>query len=441
MLSGSITQGNTVVLVNYNNFGLFLSAAQDGAAKLNTALLAGSGQMIVFAHSLGAVAARYWIANYGPTSSISPANLSFVLIGDSVNPFGGLLETQTNWFPGTQIPLSNQYTVTDFIMQYDGWADWPAGWLTNLDAELNALDGQNSVHYWGYRNVTLANAVASFVVGNVTYMWALTVPVPLTGSSTLDANTEAQDKIDRPIIEGAYTNRPVALPSPWANSNAGTVIGLLTVSPVFSAHLASQVHASKTITPTFSATLKRSMTASKTVTPTFSAQLKSLVHAAQTITPTFAATLKRNFTATQTITPTFHATINVLTGLVGSQTITPTFHAVLAANLHAALTVTPTFSATIKRSFTATQTVTPTFAATLKRSFTAAKTITPTFSAHLAANVHANQTVTPTFSAHIAANVHAALTVTPTFVATLTLIKSVPRPEYINTTITRATTH
>jgi hypothetical protein len=236
MLQGAVAgpkSGNTVVPVNYNSFGLFLNTIQAGAQMLDAALRAGTGRMIVFGHSAGAVCANYWLANYvsGPiaTTSISPANLSFIFIGNSVHPYGGALGAETgamiqNWFGtgptgppqgGIAVPSTTPFTVTDCIRQYDGWADWPTGsGLGLVNAEFNALAGQNSVHP-AYQNVSLTDPTAvTYVVGNITYLWWQTTPLPILGT-TWNSWVSSLDYESRPTIESAYS-RPVTVPSPFS---------------------------------------------------------------------------------------------------------------------------------------------------------------------------------------------------------------------------------
>jgi diacyltrehalose acyltransferase len=229
MLQGAITNGNTQIQVPYNNYGLFLNTVQQGASLLNSYLTAGTGTMVVFGHSLGAVVSSYWLANYvdGPigTTTISPADLSFVFIGNSVHKYGGALGPESNaewsnWFgTGVTAPDNTPYTVTDVVRQYDGWADWPNGTF-NVDADFNALAGQNSIHP-NYQNVSPSPTAAGNVSytptvsgspGKITYVWSMTEPVPILGTSWL-APTPALDEDIRPTIESAY-DRPVTIPSP-----------------------------------------------------------------------------------------------------------------------------------------------------------------------------------------------------------------------------------
>lgn len=225
MLGGAITNGQKQIQVPYNNFGLYRSTVQQGAVMLNTYLLGGTGQMVVFGHSLGAVVASYWLNAYAPTTTILPANLSFVFIGNSVSLYGGALGPETgalwaNWFgTGMTAPANTSFGCLDVKRQFDGWTDWPTGTMT-FNAEFNAFAGQNSVHP-NYQNVspfpTAPGNVAytplvSGVPGKITYIWSMTEPIPLYGT-TWNPTISALDQSIRPGIETAY-NRPVTVPTP-----------------------------------------------------------------------------------------------------------------------------------------------------------------------------------------------------------------------------------
>jgi pimeloyl-ACP methyl ester carboxylesterase len=220
-LQGQITNGNTQVIVPYNTAGLFVNTVEQGAALLNTYLTAGTGTMVVYGHSLGAVVASYWIANYGGHGGApSPSVLSFVLIGNSVSLYGGALGPSSNalyqnWFTtAVNIPSGNNYLVSDIKRQYDGWADWPTGTM-NTDAEFNAFAGQNLIHP-NYQNVNptpSAPGNVSYTANNITYVWSMTEPLPMFGNQW-NTVTEALDAATRPTVESAY-NRPVRVPSPW----------------------------------------------------------------------------------------------------------------------------------------------------------------------------------------------------------------------------------
>lgn len=220
MLGGSVVQGNIQVPVNYPNWGIGSSSQlQQGAAALNTAITSTSGEIIVMAHSLGSVVCCYWLQNYGPTSGISPSILSFILLGNSNRPYGGFCK-DIGWFQNADIPTSTPFNVADVARQYDGWADWPQ--LTTgtgadiLAAADNGLLGQGLVHP-NYQNVSLtASNNVTYVVGNITYYFCQSYPVPLLGVS--QAGVAVADAALRPDIEAAYNRVCGALPAPDYNN-------------------------------------------------------------------------------------------------------------------------------------------------------------------------------------------------------------------------------
>lgn len=218
MLKGTVAAGNTVVPIPYNNWGFGTSAQlQQGASLLDTQLTSVAGQKIVFAHSLGSVCASYWLAQYGPTSTVSHSTL-FILLGNSNRPYGGLCKAES-WFTGADIPTSTPYTVYDYARQYDGWADWPSSTGSGAIAWYNALSGQGNIHPY-YNNVTLNDASnVTYSVGNIHYMWGQTYPVAFATnpyqvflSTNLDVY-RLTDEAYRPSIEAAYS-RPVTIPTP-----------------------------------------------------------------------------------------------------------------------------------------------------------------------------------------------------------------------------------
>jgi PE-PPE domain len=233
MLGGSIANGNTVVNLNYFNDFITEVCVTDGAKVLNNALTSSSGEVIVMAHSLGSVCCCYWLANYAPTTTVSPENVSFILLGNSVRPYGGWCYYY-NWFQNVTVPTDTPFTVKDFARQYDGWADFPpaapgsAIEMTSVTYSgiANAYAGQGSVHpNYIYASLTNPNNV-SYSVGNITYIWEQTFPVPAIGSINaqgqyvdilglqVTASTfNSQDERLRPLIEKAY-KRPVSIPPP-----------------------------------------------------------------------------------------------------------------------------------------------------------------------------------------------------------------------------------
>jgi hypothetical protein len=239
MLGGEVTDGNTVVPVNYKNWGLDDSVIDDGVTQLNTALHNISGHKIVLTHSAGSVAATKWLQNVGPTSDIPAADLEFVLLGNSCRKYQGLLHSHlyTGLFvdasghawafvsPPT-VPSTTRYRVRDLARQYDGFADFPDKdtdmnwWL----AAFNAWTGTGLVHL-DYTKQSLTDpANEVYTEGNVTYLLAPTKPLPMLGPFINPASDQSDAAI-RPKVESAYTRNvdpPLYVPLPpptWDDPN------------------------------------------------------------------------------------------------------------------------------------------------------------------------------------------------------------------------------
>jgi hypothetical protein len=239
MLGGEVTDGNTVVPVNYKNWGLDDSVIDDGVTQINTALHNISGHKIVLTHSAGSVAATKWLQNVGPTSDIPPADLEFVLLGNSCRKYQGLLHSHlyTGLFvdasghawafvsPPT-VPSTTRYRVRDLARQYDGFADFPDKdtdmnwWL----AAFNAWTGTGLVHL-DYTKQSLTDpANEVYTEGNVTYLLAPTKPLPMLGPFINPASDQSDAAI-RPKVESAYTRNvdpPLYIPLPpptWDDPN------------------------------------------------------------------------------------------------------------------------------------------------------------------------------------------------------------------------------
>jgi hypothetical protein len=219
--NGTITAGKDLVPIEYNNFTLDYSAIEQGADMLDTALhdFASTG-VLAFGHSDGARVINLWLATYGLTSTLSPSEASFLMMGDSVNKIGGALYDAA---ANNTVPDATPYTVTNFIRQYDGWADFPQDPTVEI-AVQNAMVGANTVHtdYYGVAPTDVANR--THVVGHISYIWSPTYPVataqtPLLLSSYISSIPglpslySSQDQHDRPLIEAGYS-RPVAIPPP-----------------------------------------------------------------------------------------------------------------------------------------------------------------------------------------------------------------------------------
>lgn len=184
---GDNTTASTVA-VKYNDWDA-LGGYLDGATKLNTALLdvQGTGNIVVLGHSFGAVSVCQWLRQYGPSSTISPSRVKFVLIGNSCRPNNGLCGI-LSMYGGYGPSLSTAYTVYDCAREWDKWADYP-NVSSNADywiAVSNVFSGDSypsSIHI-NYQNINLASPGMSATFGNVTFQLFETSPIPLGGSYT-----------------------------------------------------------------------------------------------------------------------------------------------------------------------------------------------------------------------------------------------------------------
>jgi hypothetical protein len=94
------------------------------------------------------------------------ANASFVLLGDLMNPNGGIFER----FDGLNLSSlgidfygatpADDFPTTIYTLEYDGYADFPK-YPLNILADLNAIEGINVVHgdYYDLTAADLADAV------------------------------------------------------------------------------------------------------------------------------------------------------------------------------------------------------------------------------------------------------------------------------------------
>lgn len=238
-MGGTVTKGKQVVPVYYPNYvNLWPDfSGQSGTITWTKAMfdfvhknvIAGvsilDGQIAdaiqhddvtVFTHSMGSWVATAWLRDKGPEGRFDPERLSFVLLGNSARKYGGLFQADV----GGGVPQGNPFQVIDFALQYDGWADWPGDpqVITNVDAAVNAYQGMSSTHlqYQRGRLDDPNNAEYFDATTNVTYVWAMTYPVPILGPWA----TPSTDSDYRATIESAYS-RPVVVPTPDYPALAG----------------------------------------------------------------------------------------------------------------------------------------------------------------------------------------------------------------------------
>lgn len=211
-LGGTITEGNTFVGVDYPNSWFSEANILAGVASLDANIAAYPGAKIVFGHSMGAVVITRWLKDHSAACTVPAEDLSFVLIGNSVNKFTGLMAEARQSIPwlvdfltgnNTNPPADCRYPVTDFVRQYDPWADFPnvpnAPYYGQAvaDALISTSITLPTLVHTDYVNNSLDDPTnAVYVEGNYTYMWART--------ALLDESKRAQ-------LETAYS-RPAVIP-------------------------------------------------------------------------------------------------------------------------------------------------------------------------------------------------------------------------------------
>jgi hypothetical protein len=142
----------------------FDQSVSQGIAILNGAIfqqIAAGNTVTVFGYSQSAVISSLEMQNLAalpPGQRPTISQLSFVLVGDPMNPNGGLFER----FAGLSLPSvgftfsgatpANLYPTTIYTQEYDGYADFPR-YPIDLPADLNALFGVAFLH-GNYANLT-----------------------------------------------------------------------------------------------------------------------------------------------------------------------------------------------------------------------------------------------------------------------------------------------
>ena len=132
----------------------FDQSVQQGIANLEDAIAAHPNEhLVIFGYSQGAMIAnieKQKLADQYPNGD--GPDIEFVLIGDENLPNGGLAAR----FPGLYVPIidltlngpaptDTQFHTTEFVRQYDGFADFPL-YPINLAADANAVLGFVYVH-------------------------------------------------------------------------------------------------------------------------------------------------------------------------------------------------------------------------------------------------------------------------------------------------------
>jgi hypothetical protein len=128
------------------------TSVSQGVQFLNSTIapeLSNGGAVDVFGESQSAVIASLEMEQLEVTDP--DANATFVLVGDLMNPNGGLFSR----FEGLDLsPLgidfygstpADDFTTSIYTIEYDGYADFPR-YPLNILSDLNAIEGLNTVH-------------------------------------------------------------------------------------------------------------------------------------------------------------------------------------------------------------------------------------------------------------------------------------------------------
>lgn len=149
----------------------FQNSVQTGLQILDTAIweqIHAGNHVTVFGYSQSAVISSLEIQqllSLGPNKP-DPSQLSFIFIGNEMNPNGGILSRipglniSTLGLPFYGATADNPYPTTTYTLEYDGFADFPR-YPLNVLSDINAVFGIITVHTQ-YPNLTaqqVANAI------------------------------------------------------------------------------------------------------------------------------------------------------------------------------------------------------------------------------------------------------------------------------------------
>jgi hypothetical protein len=129
-------------------------SVSQGLSDLNTALqpyIDSGTQVGVFGYSQSAIIASLEMEQL-ESQGVPSSDVNFVLIGDLMNPNGGLFER----FAGLDLPSlgidfsgatpADDYATTIYTLEYDTWADFPR-YPLNILSDLNAFMSQTHFDY------------------------------------------------------------------------------------------------------------------------------------------------------------------------------------------------------------------------------------------------------------------------------------------------------
>jgi hypothetical protein len=133
----------------------------------------------VFGYSQSAIIASLEMTQL-ESEGVPSSDVSFVLIGDLMNPNGGLFER----FAGLDLPSlgidfsgatpSDDYATTIYTLEYDTWADFPR-YPLNLLSDLNAFMSQTHFDYDTLTAEQVAQAIPLETTGDLTDYYIIPV--------------------------------------------------------------------------------------------------------------------------------------------------------------------------------------------------------------------------------------------------------------------------
>jgi hypothetical protein len=164
-------------------------SVSQGLSDLNAALapyLDSDTPVGVFGYSQSAIIASLEMAEL-QAQGVPSSDVNFVLIGDLMNPNGGLFER----FAGLDLPSlgidfsgatpSDDYATTIYTLEYDTWADFPR-YPLNILSDLNAFMSQEHFDYADLTAEQVAQAVPLETTGGLTDYYM----IPVTDLPLLD---------------------------------------------------------------------------------------------------------------------------------------------------------------------------------------------------------------------------------------------------------------
>jgi hypothetical protein len=157
-------------------------SVSQGLSDLNTALqpyIDTTTPVGVFGYSQSAVIASLEMEQL-EAQDVPSSEVDFVLIGDLMNPNGGLFER----FAGLDLPSlgidfsgatpSDDYATTIYTLEYDTWADFPR-YPLNILSDLNAFMSQTHFEYDDLTAEQVAQAIPLDTTGGLTDYYIIPV--------------------------------------------------------------------------------------------------------------------------------------------------------------------------------------------------------------------------------------------------------------------------